>query len=99
MPYALVQSSKGDLQAKDNYRGQGQARAIAIQQGKLPPIRRGASAKLPAFVPVVDAAIQPNQEPRASKEKDIAEKPHAPDLVYHAQIASIAFEAGLKFPE
>lgn len=86
-------------QAKDNYRGKGQARAIAIQQGKLPPIKRVTSAKHPAFVAVDDAAVKPNQDSRASTLEDVAEKPHGPDLVYHAQIASDAFEAGLELPQ
>lgn len=97
MPYA---SAQADLQAKDNYRGQGQARATAIQQGKLPPIRRIASAKHLAFVPVDEAAVRLNQESRASTLEDLAETPHAPDLVYHSQIASDTFRATfLKFPE
>lgn len=87
------------FQQKENYRGQGAARASAIQQGRVPPIKRPPS-KADTFVPVENAAVNEEQQSRPSAIKDFSQIYHDFDAVYDAQVAAQAFMAcGTDMPE
>lgn len=86
-------------QQKQNYRGQGAARASAIQQGRVPPIKRPPS-KADTFVPVENAAVDKEQRSRSSAQKDFSQIYHDFDAIYDAQVAAQAFlTCGTDMPE
>lgn len=87
------------FQQKQNYRGQGAARASAIQRGRVPPIKRPPS-KADNFVPVENAAVNAQQQSRPSTKEDFSQIYHDFDAVYNAQVAAQAFlTCGVDMPE
>lgn len=100
MSSPFIPTTSAAFQLKEDFRGQGIARAAEIQRGHLPPVRRVFLPKTPTFVPVEDAAVNMRQQSRSSVQEDFNNIAHSPDAVYNAQVAAIAFETcGDDLPE
>lgn len=82
------------FQRKEGWRGQGKARAEAIAQGHLPPVRRAAVAKPAAassHKSIENVAVTADRQIRSSQETDFLNKSHDPELLLNDLVAGMAY--------